>query len=260
MNRHTLRAARLGAIGLLMFAAEAQATPITTYTGSISGAWSSPVLSGNLIDGATGAASLLNNTLTAYCNLPGCPAGSAVGGSTNQVSWGTGLAPINSSSVLFHGASFAGVTPGQRFLLGTIDYTNGTSDLNSLILGATLTLDFNVSGSKVVDPLVISVPMVTTSNTGTLAQNADFINFLGPAVSFSGSLNVLEGYTGTADLYGAIIGDPYGALLDVTIDPSSAAGAAFIGNGLPVTVPEPASLALMGIGLAAFVTTRRRRI
>jgi len=48
---------------------QAQAGP---FSGSISDSWNVPVLSGDVVDGATGSTVFFNNTTTAACDL-GCP-------------------------------------------------------------------------------------------------------------------------------------------------------------------------------------------
>ena len=70
--------------------------------------------------------------------------------------------------------------------------------------------------------------------------------------TFSGlasSLSVLEGFAGTAHLFGEIVGDPEVTLLDLQLDPNSREGA-FIGgaDGRPVSVAEPTTLTLMSLG------------
>ena len=128
------------ALPLMLVSVCTEAAP--SYSGSIQGQWMNPVVSGSLIDGATGAIAFFNNTATAACNLSPCPRVPATspGGGGAMVAWGDGRSPDRTSVVSFTGASFANVAPNTLFELGTLTYTNGTSDLNSLIFGGTLTL------------------------------------------------------------------------------------------------------------------------
>jgi hypothetical protein len=121
-------------------------------------------------------------------------------------------------------------------------YTNGTSNLDSLLFGATLT--FFVTGSTT--PIGSDfVNFATTNNTGTDAQNADYITFSGLAgISF----NVYEGRTAVGNLTG-FIDDP--VLTGLTVDPSQAQNG-FVGNSPSLAVPGPiAGAGLPGLILAS---------
>ena len=202
-------------------------------SGQMSATFGNPVLSGQLVDGATGAISSLDNTSTAVF--------SGIG--TSTFIWGTGGAAINHSTLTFVPSTLASQAPNTPFVLGQITYTNGTSTLASLVFGVDMT--FSVPSDPSVNPLIAHVKLVTTNNTGTAAQNADFIGF----DIFPNTFNVLEGVTSSANLIGKINGDPNIALTDIALtDPNDPNG--FIGQGRPL--PEPASLALFG--LAAIVT------
>ena len=233
----------------------ASASP--SYSGSIVGSWSTAVLTGTLIDGATGIGSAQNTSATAVCNLAECPVPLA-GDPASLVTWGDGpIAPPNHSVVTFVGASFSGVAPGDVFELGRLTYTNGTSVLSSLIFGATLTLQPMDGAIAIADALDIALGISTTSNTGTAAQNADFLDFgtgtFGTVLPVS--FNVFEGDTATAILYGSIIGDPMTTAVFITLDPASV-GHGFIGAGVPA--PEPGSLLLAIGGLFGLMAARRR--
>jgi len=232
----------LAALGIA--AQPASASVVLGYSGTAVAAWSNPVLAGNLVDGATGAVLPYDNTATAACNI-GCPVATAFG--TDTVSWGNNT---DTSYVTFTGNAFA-VPLGVPFDIGTFTFFNGTSGGESIIFGATLTLTFGPG----IDNSVVPMQIVTTLNTGTPEQNADFVGF---APSLPVTFNVLEGATASADLYGELVSDPHTKLLTLVLDPGSV-GLGFIGFGRP-SVPEPASLALLGAGLVGIGLVRRKRV
>jgi len=181
--------------------------------------------------------------------LPGDPATTVV--------WGQGAFTIPKSTLSFTGTPLIAQPADTVFTLGTFTYTNGTSDLDSLIFGATLTLTLNDSVGGVIDTKVIPLSITTTNNTGTAAQNADFVQFPATATTLSAaSMNVFEGSTATFILQGEIIGDPTLGLVNLLIAPGSV-DSGFVGNGLPA--PEPPSRAVLGFGLPGLVFARHRR-
>jgi hypothetical protein len=155
---------------------------------------------------------------------------------------------------------FAGSPESDPFqnvgYLGTIVYTNGTSQLDSLIFGATLTISFT---DPSVTPIVVPFTILTTTNTGIDPDyDADLIVFpgLGPGGSDI-SFHVYEGETAYADVYGSIVGDPVATFSNFIVS------GGFLGTGplpSPVPVPEPATAALAGgvIAVAAAVRLARR--
>lgn len=265
-HRHRWRALMLGRgihlatiAALVLWSIDAHAQGLT---GVVQGTWSSPVLSGNTIDGATGTSSFLDNSQTAACDITGCPNGVGASFGPDTLVWG--VSP-GSSSVNMNGHFFSNVPLNTSFDAATITYFNGTSALNTLIFGATLNLRFcapfqtpscPAAGTglpDVADPLSIFTNIVTTANTGAPDQNADWIRPFGTPQPLT--FNVLEGETATAELYGEFVADPhFQPTLLVSTSPNG-----FIGNGQPVGVPEPSSLALLGTGIAALRWSRRRK-
>ena len=224
--------------GVLMPGAPAMAHLIS---GPVVGTFRNPVLTGNIIDGATGAPTFFNNTATAVFS----------GLTTNTFDWANGPFPLNHSTLVFVGSTVNNQASDQPFSLGTITFTNGTSNLDSLVFGVDLILSVLTDPS--VTPLTSHINIVTTINSGTNAQNADFIGFN----VFSATFNVFESATAIASLNGKFVGDPMIQLTGITLQPGQDPNG-FIGAGLPQAVSEPGSFALLGLGLAFAAIVRRR--
>jgi len=248
-----------------------------TFHGSITGSFSAPVLSGNLANAdGTPNSTFLNNsnaivngitgTNTAVCSLASCPVSSGVVGS-NEFHWGANPA---FSSFVFTGASNVAVPGGSEFELGTFDYFNGESALNTLVFGVTLTLEWHGTDipAGTVTPLVRDLKIGTTVNGGVdPIADSDSVQFTITAndQNLDTLLHVLEGTdttaTGTcpappcaarAHLMGKISGDPFLELTRITVSPDDP-------NGFVTVVPEPGSLILLGLGLGGIALTRRLR-
>lgn len=263
------RALRPRLYGLVIagaFAALASSASATVVVGgSVAGdtifaQWVGPVYEGTLLDAVTGlpyGGGSVNTSSTAVVDL-----GSSVPSSSATLTWGDnpGVTPPPpvSSSLTFDGGVIPdngtkGTTP---FVLGTIAYTNGTSVNGSEIFGATL-LFYAYNGVSDIPIGSDFVALTATVNDGTAAQNADYANFAGTGQSF----NTYEGATALGELHGVIVGDPMTNVLFVTLDPDQTDNG-FIGSSLPAPVPEPATWAMMLIGiggLGAVARNRRRR-
>ena len=239
ITRFARAATALGIAALLSSAVVSTANASGTFSGTVTATFSNPVLSGNVID-INGSNLPLDNSGTAFFTGMG----------TNDITWGT---TPGSSHLFFLSDSFSNVSAGDTIHLGTIIYTNGTSDLTTLIFGTTMTL----STGGVTDPLVSAMNIVTTNNTGlSPARDSDFIGFS----DFPETFNVYEGATSSIELFGHIVGDPQ-LKFDSIVVSAVATDAGFIGHGVG-GIPEPAAWMFMILGffgLGGALRVRRSR-
>jgi len=257
--------------------AQARADGLTPG-GTIIGIFSDPIYSGFVTHDPTISSPpvYFDNSATAPLSLSivnstdptlaGTPALQATG---SKLQWGSDASVDPSeqfSELIFFGAPVP-ANIHQPFEAGVITYLNGTSNLNSLIFGASLSLYDNVVSPQTylgTDTVIIT----TTSNLGvSLAQDADYINICGNGSNICGSsieaYEDSEGGTGvTAVLQGQIVGDPQLQFTDVTVSPDQLATGGLVGNEAAAgIIPEPSTwvmiiLGFAGIGLAGYRTKR----
>ncbi len=233
--------------------------------GTIIGIFSDPIYSGFVTHDPTISSppTYFDNTATAPLSLSivnstdptlaGTPPLQATG---SKLQWGADASVDPSeqfSELIFFGAPVP-ADIHEPFEAGVITYLNGTSDLNSLIFGASLSLYDNVVSPQTylgTDQIIIT----TTSNLGVdLAQDADYINICGNGSNICGSsieaYEDSEGGTGvTADLDGQIVGDPQLQFTDVTVSPDQLATGGLVGNEPAAgIIPEPSTWAMMMLG------------
>jgi hypothetical protein len=224
----------------------------------IVGVFSNPIVQGNVLNDPTvGTLTSFDNTGTALVGVNSANAGCS---GSNTLCWGSdpgsGL-PLSQqySELTFTGANVTG--PNQT--LGTINFLNGTSALNSLIFGATLTFYDATTGMTNLgsDTVIISTTSNQYSGTGLtsseLATDADYINICGNNSNICGSsLEAYEDSEGgigvTATLTGSIVGDPHIELTGISAN-GQAANGGVVGNETPLGVPEPSTLTMMSAGL-----------
>jgi hypothetical protein len=212
-----------------------------------------------------GATTFFDNSSTAMYSivnssdttLVGTPPGQATG---SKLQWG---ASPSFSELIFFGSPIPAIFD-QPFLLGRLTFHNGTSALNSLIFGATVSFYDNVVDTA--HFLGSDQIFITTTNniTASLAQDADYINICGNQSNICDSslqaFETSEGGTGvTFDLYGSILGDPQLFLTDVVLAPDQdPLTSGLVGTQAPVGVPEPASAAILAAALGLFGLIWRR--
>ena len=241
------------------------------FQGTVIGVFGGPVVvAGNVLhDPNIFSTTYFDNTGTAVYRITnstdpaqaGTPPLQATG---SQLAWGDDNSGTGEQSLLnFFGAPIP-ANINQSFRLGRITYQNGTSNLGSLIFGATISFyDNSVSPVNFLgtDTIIIN----TTSNLGAdPSQDADYINICGNQSNICNTsidaIEISQGGTGvTVDLYGVIVGDPQLFITFAQLAPGqSTATNGFLGTDLPLAVPEPATLALFGGALGGLLALRRR--
>lgn len=232
-------------------------------SGVIVGSFSDPVYTGLVANSPSlGSTQFFDNSTTAppftfiVNNAP--PNGS-------QIRWGanTGGGVGTFSQLTFFGATIpSGIdiytTP---FLAGTLTYFNGTSALDSLVFGASLS--FQAGGVLLGTDNVI---ITTTSNIAADVANplnADYINICGNSSNICGkSIETNEGYAATFNLYATVVGDPMLGFTRVELKLGNDLAAGQIGNQPAIgAVPEPSTWAMLLLGFAGVgvMACRRRK-
>lgn len=266
-------------VALALGAPQARADGLTPG-GTIIGVFSDPIYSGfvthdpnissppTYFDNSATAPLSLSIVNSTDPTLAGTPALQATG---SKLQWGSDSSVDPSeqfSELIFFGAPVP-ANIHEPFEAGVITFLNGTSDLTSLIFGASLSLYDNVVSPQTylgTDTVIIT----TTSNLDVdLAQDADYINICGNGSNICGSsieaYEDSEGGTGvTAVLQGQIVGDPQLQFLSVTVSPDQLATGGLVGNEAAGGVPEPSTWAMIilgfaGIGLVGYRTRRASR-
>jgi hypothetical protein len=276
-------------VALALGTPQAQANGLTPG-GTILGVFSNVVTNGFVIhdttissppvyfdNAGTAAFSIVNSTDP---TLGGTPPQQSTG---SKLQWGVDGDPLIDPSesfselIFFGGQVPANVT--QPFQAGVLTFLNGTSNLNSLIFAADISLYDNFVGTSSylgTDHVIIT----TTSNIGVAgAENldADYINICGNGSTICNtSIEAYEdsqGGTGvTFDLTAQIVGDPQLEFTDVALaavqtnllDPTSPPGltGSVGGQAGAGSVPEPSTWAMMvlgfvGMGFVGYRTKRR---
>ncbi len=210
------------------------------YTGTIKATFSDPILKGNIVE-LNRSVSYLDNTNTAvYSILNSDTSAEVIWGDDN----GGGGHP---SELIFFVAPFTDVPPDVEFPLGTLTYNNGSSNLDSLIFGATLTLE--VVDQPSITPIVTNVQILTTRNGLSLVLDADYVSFPAP---WNINFHVYEAAGATASVTASIVGDPVLTPGSLILSPDETGGF--------LSLPEPNGLWLWlcGAGIVSAILMRSR--
>jgi hypothetical protein len=217
--------------------------------------------------------SIVNSTDPTLEGTPPLPGETPLQATGSKLQWGSDgsglIDPSESfSELIFFGAQVP-ADIHDPFQAGVITFLNGTSDLTSLIFGASLSLYDNFVSPETylgTDTVIIT----TTSNldvdpSGT--QDADYINICGNGSNICGkSIEAIEdsqfGTGVTAVLQGQIVGDPQLQFTDVTVSPDQLATGGLVGTEAAAgVIPEPSTWAMImlgfaGLGLMGYRTKR----
>jgi hypothetical protein len=251
------------AVAALLIGAASWTAPGAVMAGSavpgdtITASWSNVIVSGfSLNNPKVGDRLFANNAGTAVYSGLG----------TGTLTWGsdTGSFPqgTNYSSLQFVGSQIPS-DYGSSFTIGTLTYTNGTSILDTLIFGATLSF---YDGSTLLgsDQVTINTTANQFSGTGLtpaqLATDADYINICGPFSDICGQS--IEAYENTESLDGSSYVVDLTGYIDglVLTKVTSLSGPGVIGAEAPLGgAPEPSDYALMALGSAVLGAMARRQ-
>jgi hypothetical protein len=249
---------------------------VSARADTLTGVFSNPIYAGNVLNDPTvGTTTFVDNNGSAVTGT--ATAGASACASASTLCWGlsTSGVPASESYSELSFTGTAGFNPGSSATqsVGTISFLNGTSDLDTLIFGAMLSIYDNgvLIGAY-------NVAINTTSNqyggTGLTAQelatDADYVNICGNDSNLCGSsieaYEDSEGGTGLlVDLTGNLVGDPTLNLDTVAVDPSqsSCTTCGVVGDEPSVaTTPEPPGVVLMATAallLAGFSWRRQLR-
>src|SRR5256886_1074906 len=166
MQRPPLMSTGMVAIVASLLLVSAPGTAAPRYSGTITGSFGAPALSGAFFRPASHDPVRRDNGGTARR--------SGVG--TATITWGGDAngGSAAASSLTFSGDSFSDVTPGQVFRLGTLTFVNGPSGPASLIFG----FDMQLTAGEDVAPFTGLVAIVNTQNANVdRIADADVLSF-----------------------------------------------------------------------------------
>ena len=154
------------------------------------------------------------------------------GDSDNYFSFGVSANELDPSWLLFNGADFADVNPDESFLLGTLDYFNGTIFSSTGAVGVGLSIDLDFAGTEVALDFNYDFGLINTPNLegNTPEESADYVQlqdiYSDVSVEIAGNsyqlilefgetteggfssvdqFHVIEGATASGSLYGRLV-------------------------------------------------------
>lgn len=231
------------------------ASATDTYSFSIQGRWTNPIISGVTTDGATRLDYDFDNSTTAACNLVGCPI-SLGPADTNTLTWGDGL----SSSVIINGHNITDEPLNTPFDAAEIIYLNGTSAVDSDIFGATLRLEFVPTGGGAAPwDFVDDMFITTTINSDHYGSDDNVPDWIGNFGTPTGmAFNVDEGLQAQAELWGMLVSTSGRIEFEPTKLETSDSNGRIVSGIFGQVVPEPTTwiTMLLGFAVAGFALRR----
>ena len=253
------------ATALILCCGSLQATGVQ---GTILGIFSNPVLAGSMSNSPVlGQSNYMDNTSTAVYGIVNSD--DAGVSNASVLVWGASSGnsgPNTFSSLIFFGNAIP-ANLDVPFQLGIITFANGTSNLNSLIFGATLS--FYANTVSALTYLGSDQVIITTTNNvaGSQPVDNDYINICGDSSNIcANSIEAVEATQGgfglTVNLSGRIVGDPVLFLDSVSVGQGQTAEAnGVVGTNAAIggDTPEPATWTMLsGALVVGFGVIRRR--